>query len=78
MALEREHEGFRVTTQLPEFLGGPMLGPVCPSPLFGRAGILVPDTPAELAANGHGHHGEGPELGRGPWIMGFILPCHAV
>lgn len=66
-----------MTTQLPEFLGGPTLGPVCPSPLFGRAGILAPDTPAELAANGHGQHGESPGLGRGTLDYGLhsALTC---
>lgn len=66
-----------MTTQLPEFLGGPTLGPVCPLPIFGRAGILAPDSPAELAANVHGHHGESPGLGRGTLDYGLhsALTC---
>lgn len=40
-----------------------MLGPVCPLPLIGRAGVWVLNASTELRANGHGHHGKSPGLG---------------
>lgn len=60
--------------QLPEFLEGSMLGPVCPLPLPGRAGVWPWTRLLNWQQMAIGVMWSAQALAMGPQIMGFILP----